>query len=83
MSLFKGLVAKSVAALALATTVVAVDGGAPVVPGAYIVEFETPEANIQVDPVSILVSSQKDLLTMFSNHSSAICQAATSLLSPA
>ena len=59
MSSFKGLVAKTVAALALATTVVAVDGGAPIVPGAYIVEFETPEANIQVDPVSVLVPSQK------------------------
>jgi len=59
MSSFKGLVAKSVAALALATTVVAVDGGAPVVPGAYIVEFETLETGIQVDPVSVLLSSQK------------------------
>lgn len=55
MSSFKGLVAKSVAALALASSVVAqnVDAGARIVPGAYIVEFETPEASTQtVDPVS-------------------------------
>ncbi|KAF2703341.1 subtilisin-like protein [Pleomassaria siparia CBS 279.74] len=53
MSSFKGLVAKSVAVLALVSTTAAVDAGAPVVPGAYIVEFETPEQSIQaVDPQS-------------------------------
>jgi subtilisin family serine protease len=57
MSSFKGLVAKSVAALAFATTVVAIDGGAPIVPGSYIVEFETPEASAKVDPVSCSASS--------------------------
>ncbi|KAF2796259.1 peptidase [Melanomma pulvis-pyrius CBS 109.77] len=55
MSSFKGLVAKSVAALAVASSVAAqnVDAGARIVPGAYIVEFETPEASTQaVDPQS-------------------------------